>query len=268
MSSERAAPRSGQAPEPDLRRGEAVVALTDAFLGIESAAFAVQLARDPRTRGSALGVPFLVFFGATAVASLSGAALHGLTTSPSDPTRRVLWRLSLSSIGLAALSSWVLAVRLVASGGRRRDVERAAAVAHIPYFVVVAGSDQPYRIAVLWYVPAALALGGALATRLGTVDERRPAATALVGLAVTFAAAAVQTRRIGLGPRFDHNALYHTLQGVGVWLFHGAARGFLGRRPAASDAVRHAARQSAPRTRIHRARTTWKTIGMQPPSQR
>jgi hypothetical protein len=238
MTSKPAVARSDSVPTSAGHGGEAVVALTDALLAIESAAFAIELARDPRTRGSALGPPFLAFFGATAVASLSGSALHARTTDRSDPLRRILWRLSLSSIGVAALSSWVLAVRLAASPGRRRDLERAAAVAHVPYFVVVTCTDAPYRIAVIWYVPAALALGGALASRLGSGHDRRPAATALAGLAVTFAAAGVQTRGVGFGPRFDHNALYHTLQGVAVWLFRDAGQGFLRRPPGGSDAIR------------------------------
>ena len=39
----------------------------------------------------------------------------------------------------------------------------------------------------------------------------------------TFAAAGVQVGRIGLTRRFDHNALYHTLQAIGVAVFYRAA---------------------------------------------
>ena len=254
MSTEGVAPRSFGFPASAPEAGERAVALTDAILAIESAAFAIRLARDRRTADSPLRSPFLAFFGATAVASVAGAVLHGLTTDRSDPGRRALWRLSLSSIGVAALSSWSLAARLAGPPGLRRRLDRTAAVVHIPYFVLVAGSDQAYRTAVVWYLPAAVALGGALASRLGDADDRGPAAVALTGLGVTFAAAAVQTRRIGLGPRFDHNALYHTLQAVGVGLFDLAARGFVRGRPTRSELQRP--RASAPGRRHDPARSS------------
>ena len=219
-------------PATAIALAERAVAITDAFLALECAAFAIAIARDHRGRRSPLRMPFVGFFGATAVASGAGAILHGLTSDRSDPRRRLLWRGSLGAIGVAAFASWLLALRLVIRGPIRGRLERLVAAAHAPYFGLVVATDQPYRTAVAWYVPGAATLGLALATRLRDPDDRPPVAAALAGLGVTFAAAVVQTRRIGVGARFDHNALYHSLQAGGVALFHLAARGFLGRRSA------------------------------------
>ena len=45
------------------------------------------------------------------------------------------------------------------------------------------------------------------------------------GLGLTFVAAAVQQGRVGLHPRyFNHNALYHLIQGAGLFLVFRGAR--------------------------------------------
>ena len=200
------------------------MAATDALVALESAWFGIRLARDRRA-GGPLRTPFVAFFGATAVASGTGAILHGLTNDAADPRRRALWRTSLASIGVAAVSSWIVAARLAKPADQ--GLEGVAALAHAPYFILVATSDRPFKVAVGCYLPAAVALGAALVSRLAHADDRGSAALGLAGIGVTFAAAGVQVRRIGLGRAFDHNALYHTLQAVGIALFDRSATGFL-----------------------------------------
>ena len=179
-------------------------------------------------------MPFLVFFGATAVASGTGAVLHGLTDDASDPRRRALWRTSLASIGVAAVSSWTVAARLARPDGHEVP-ERLALLGHAPYFILVATGDRPFTLAIACYVPAAIALGVAFGGRLDDDEDRAAAALGLAGLAVTFGAAGVQVGRFGLSRAFDHNALYHTLQAIGIALFYGSATQFLVRRRVAES---------------------------------
>ena len=218
---------------------EPAVALTDALVALESTTFAARLAWNCRARGPLRG-PFIVFFGATGVASAAGAVLHGLTEDPDDPRRGALWRISLTSIGVAALSSWFVAARLVARDPGR--AERLALAGHAPYLLFVASGERPYWVAIAGYVPAAIVFAGALATRLDDPEDRVPAAVGLAGLAVTFAAAGVQVRRIGFGKAFDHNALYHTLQAAGIGLFYRSAVGFLVRPDGDATSVSRLAR--------------------------
>ena len=168
---------------------EPAVAATDALVALESAWFALRLARNRLARGR-LRTPFLVFFAATAVASATGALLHGLTDDSSDPRRRALWRTSLASIGVAAVSSWTVAARLARPEGHAVP-ERLALLANAPYFVLVATGDRPFTLAIACYVPAAVGLGVAFGSRLDESDDRLAAALGLAGLAVTFGAAAV-----------------------------------------------------------------------------
>jgi Family of unknown function (DUF6962) len=208
---------------------ERSVALTDLALGLEAAVFAALLARGRDRSGRGLRRPLVVSMAATAVAALTGAALHGLTVDRTDARRRTLWRISLSSIGVAALSSWTLGARLRLAPSTARTLERVVTILHVPYFVAVATGERPYRLAVSTYLPGAIFLTAALATGLVRGPARVAAGLGLSGMGVTFLAAAVQVRRIGVGRRFDHNARYHTLQAGGIALLYAAGRRLAGR---------------------------------------
>lgn len=223
-----ASAESRAAAAQEALAAERAVAWTDFALGIEAGVFAVLIARHQEAGHTTIKGPVVTFFAATAAASLAGAALHGLTRDQEDPRRRALWRFALGSIGLASVSSWFLGARLALAGEASRSVPRVATIAHVPYFAVVLSGDRPFGTAIASYVPGALFLGGSLASRLRDRRDRRSAATALVALLITFAAAGVQVRRIGLSRRFDHNALYHALQAIGIAVFYRAATDMLG----------------------------------------
>ena len=221
---------------------EPAVALTDLAIGLEAGAFAVALARAGtgdagRTeRGAAARRWFVVFFGATSLAALAGAALHGLLDDRESPAWRRLWRISLGSIGVGGLSAWCLAAVLAMPRSAGRTVRRLAGAAHAAYLVGLARTNPPYAVAIAAYLPGALTLGAALVSQLRDRTVRAAAAIALAGLGLTFGAAAVQVRRIALHPRlFDHNATYHTIQAIAVACFYAAARRFMdaGRRRSA-----------------------------------
>ncbi|HEX6867176.1 MAG TPA: hypothetical protein VF119_00150 [Candidatus Limnocylindrales bacterium] len=209
--------------------GERVVALTDLALGIEATVLAAGLALGGRGRPSRLRGPLVVSFAATAVASLAGAALHGLFADRTDPRRSALWRTSLASIGMAALASWWLGARLALQARTAAVVSAIATVAHLPYLASVLTGDRRFFVAILAYLPGVAFLSGALLAHRRDPAGRMDADAALAAIGVTLAAAVVQVRHVGFGPRFDHNALYHSLQAVGTGLFFVAARGLLAR---------------------------------------
>ena len=213
---------AASADRPDAT--EAMVALTDLAIGVECVALAALVLTERLPARSGLRGPLLAFLGATASASLTGAALHGLTTDRADLRRRALWRWSLASIGIGGLSSWWLGARIGLRPASARVVEVVATLAHVPYVAHVVSGDRPFRVAIASYVPGALFLGAALASRLGERSSRGPAAIGLAGLGVTFAAAGVQQARVGLGRSFDHNALFHTLQAIGIAFLFAAGR--------------------------------------------
>ena len=115
-----------------LRVHEPAVALTDLAIGVEAASFALLLGRASRDDGRRAPEAvtarrwFVVFFGATSVAALAGAALHGLFPDREDPARRGLWRLSLGSIGVAGLSAWCLGAVLALPRASAARVRRTS----------------------------------------------------------------------------------------------------------------------------------------------
>lgn len=63
-------------------------------------------------------------------------------------------------------------------------------------------------------------------------ERERHVLVAVLGLPLTFVAAAVQQAGVALHPTyFDHNALYHLVQAVALWLF------FLGFRSVTARSV-------------------------------
>ncbi len=217
-----------------IRLYEPAVALTDLAIGAEAGAFAIALLRAGskdglRTRRTvACRRWFVVFFAATSVAAIAGAALHGLLPDDDTPARRRLWRVSLGSIGVAGLSAWCLGAVIALPRGAALRVRRLAGAAHAVYLVGLARTNPPYAVAIATYLPGALALGAGLVSRLRDSTTRTAAAIALAGLGLTFGAAAVQLGRIAVHPRlFDHNATYHTVQAMAVACFYAAARRFI-----------------------------------------
>src|SRR6266852_2139136 len=206
--------RSRGMTEPD-------VALTDYALAIECALFASLVRRREHAR----------FFGAAAVASLAGGTVHGFFLDPRTLGNAVLWRVTLIAIGVTAASAWAIGARVLFPAPTARRITIAAAAAFAAYCVLMLLITQDFRAAVVFYLPAAVFLLVVLSVAHARARERG-ILVAVAGLGLMFIAAAVQQARIALHPTyFDHNALYHLIQAVALWLL------FLGLRRLDADAT-------------------------------
>src|SRR5436309_2203340 len=125
-----------------------------------------------------------------------------------------------------------MAVRYVAS--MALHPERRWFGGTIPIFfhcVLALFITQDFRAAVVFYLPATVFLLVVLSVAYARARERR-ILVAIAGLGLMFIAAGVQQARIALHPTyFNHNALYHLIQAVALWLF------FLGLRRPHADAT-------------------------------
>lgn len=206
------------------------VTLTDFALAVECAWFAIWLQRN-RIGGEPFGLAFIVFFCAVGVAALLGGISHGFLTDPQYWLSWIVWRGTLVTIGVAAFASWTIGARLCLSEKATKWVTNLAAAVFALYAAFVLFINQSFLVAIAHYLPAAafLLLAFVLAHR------RKPSAFLLAGIAgvwLTFVAAGVQQGGIGLHPSyFNHNALYHLIQAVGLFLIFLAARGLI-RTPA------------------------------------
>ena len=202
---------------------EPAVALTDFALAIECAVFVLLL-----SRGDAADRPlrfwFVVFFASAGFASLLGGSVHGFFPDETSNGRRILWQATLLAILVTALAAWNIGAGLLLTE-RNASTGRLLAILQLVIFSFVVMLVRPeFFIAITAYLPATLFL--LLGFVAGYRSRRLPALRwGIAGLGLTFLAAAVQRLNIAIHPHyFDHNALYHVIQGAGLWMIFLGAR--------------------------------------------
>ncbi|HKR08918.1 MAG TPA: hypothetical protein VJS39_07010, partial [Gemmatimonadaceae bacterium] len=81
-----------------------------------------------------------------------------------------------------------------------------------------------FAIAIVGYLPSTLFLLFALVSAYARRKERS-IAWGIAGLSLTLVAAGVQRLHVTIHPVYlDHNAFYHVIQGIGLWMIYKAAR--------------------------------------------
>lgn len=180
------------------------VAFTDLGLAVLGGYFAVRLGL------SAGGV----LMGALASAALWGGVYHGFF--PAGTTTRaglVLWLAVVVSIVLASATLVDLSLRTLVprvAGTVRNTVLGGYAAAFIATALLV---DHSFRTVVLFYGPA-LGLFLLVSAARAAVTRNAGWMFMAAGLASSVVAALVQQMKVMLHPvYFDHNALYHVVQG-------------------------------------------------------
>ena len=198
------------------------VALTDYGLAIECAVFVYFLARR-RTRSS-LATWFIVFFASVAVAAAAGGTVHGFFPEDNSAGKAALWLVTMLSIGITALAGAHLAVLVAFGKTAALWISRVATVIFFVYVAVVVLVNSSFVVAIVDYLPAVFLLAYAfmLAYRR---EKAPPLLVGFLGLCITLLAAFGQQRGWVLHPRyFNHNATYHLLQGIGLFMIFIAAR--------------------------------------------
>jgi hypothetical protein len=204
--------------------GEPDVTLTDYALGVECAALA-WLVQGRGAPDGPLPGRFALFFAAGAAAALAGGTFHGFFPDPAAPGARALWAVSLLAVGVVAVAAWAIAARLLLPPGAARVAEGAAAAGYLAYTAVVLLGSQDYRVAVVNYLPAAVALLVAFGVAWWR-SRARSLLAGVLGLLVTFAAAVLQQAGVGLHPVYaSPNAVSHVIPGGALLLICQAGRG-------------------------------------------
>ena len=193
------------------------VTLTDYVIALECLLICYLL-RRPGGGWSGLRSWAVVFFAATAVAALLGGTVHGFFVEETLTGYKILWPATLLAIGVSTLAAWNIGGHVLFGPTGRRRLSLAALLAFGLYCGVVLFLSEAFLVAVANYLPASLFLLVAL-TLSYRRQAARPLALGLVGLLLTFLAGGVQQLGIGLHPLyFNHNALYHVIQAVALWL--------------------------------------------------
>ncbi len=207
----------------DLELTRPAVSLTDFALAIECIVFTVLLARA-QASDAVLRRWFVVFFASVAAASFLGGTMHGFFEYSTSPFRTVLWTATLLAILVTSFATWSIAAMLQLNEPASLWVRRFALAQILVLTVVVLFVSTQFVVAIVAYLPATVFL--LIGFWRAYTYTREPALkTGIVGLALTFVGAAVQQLKLAPHPEyFDHNALYHVIQFVALWMIYRAAR--------------------------------------------
>lgn len=207
------------------------VTLTDYGLALLCAVLAWIIARRG-SRKSPLRMPFTVFFAAIGATSLLGGTVHGFFLDETSAGHALLWPATMLGVGITALSAWILGARLQFSPKIARRIAVGATAAFVLYAWAVLFVTADFSVGVASYLPAVLFLFVIYGLRFA----RRSEGAVLIGfcgLFLTFLAAAVQQGKIALHPLyFNHNALYHLLQAIALFMIFLSARHLCARESA------------------------------------
>jgi hypothetical protein len=202
--------------EPDVTLTDYAIALLCAVL--------CTLAR--RWQPDAKGVRqwWMVLFGSIGVGALLGGTVHGFFNDPASTGQRILWPATLLALGVTSVAMWIIGARVQLREPVSTWVRRAAVAQFVVYAVIVLFVDSRFLVAIATYLPATVfLLAIMIAVRLRT--RAAHVAYGIVGLLLTFVAAAVQQLRVAIHPvYFNHNALYHVIQGAALILIFIGAR--------------------------------------------
>ena len=199
------------------------VSLTDYGLAVECACFIYLIARL-RTRAKSLRQVFVVAFLLIAVAALAGGTIHGFFLDERTIGYRILWPFTVIVMGITGLSGVHAGTALQFSNKTRVNINRIALAAFVLYVLVVLFVRRDFLIAIVGYFPALMFMGGGF---LFAYRRRRrpPFLVGCLGICLMLFAAAAQQAKLGIHPRyFDHNALYHLLQAIALFMVFLAAR--------------------------------------------
>lgn len=191
------------------------VTLTDYALACEGLTFAYLL---KPARSQPLVFASIVFFLSIALASAFGGTVHGFFDDPATAVNRVLWNLTMVAIGVTAFAGTRIGALLHFREQTVAVISWAAAVVFIAYCMVILFVSSRFLVAIMNYLPVVLFLGWAF-----LMAYRRTRRSALLvgcaGICVMLVAAGLQQAKLGIHPHyFDHNAVYHVLQGIGLFM--------------------------------------------------
>ena len=199
---------------------EPAVTLTDYALTVEAWLFAWLLLRRS---GDGLRRWFVIFFVAVGTASLTGGTVHGFFPDATSLGSVVLWRATMMAVGSAALAAWIIALEIQFSLRVVRAALPVLGLAFLAYCFVVFFVSEDFLIAILSYLPGALFLLVVLAVAYRRFREFE-LLIGVFGLLLTFVAAGIQQGEVVIHPvYFDHNALYHVVQAVGLYFLYRSA---------------------------------------------
>ena len=155
-----------------------------------------------------------------AAAAWMGGTHHGFGPALGEWMSEALWRATLLLISLTSVAMSLTLVRELAPASQRRRWNCLVWV-KFAAFATIAFAHPLFVVAVADYGLSMLALG--VAALLAARPWRGPM---LIAVILSALAAIVQQMQWGFGAHFNHNDVYHVIQGTAVFLFYRAGEKF------------------------------------------
>ena len=152
-------------------------------------------------------------YAASAVSGVFGGTVHGFSHALRPPLLAGLWMVTLQSLVVAGFA--VVCAVIAVSRAHRARARWMAGLAFGACGLWVAA--HPVFLSALVPYSAALLVVTVFALRHPLSASSR---LLLSGIAVSVVAAAIQRSRLSLHPHFNHNDLFHVVQGLAVWLLY------------------------------------------------
>lgn len=198
------------------------VALTDYLITLISMVFIWDIYRIDFTENRSHRI-WLIFFFSIALSSVLGGTVHGFCGNETTLCYQLLWTSTLLSIGLTAVSCWMLGGYLLFSQRNMSSWAICVISLYMVYSFIIIFYHQEFYIAILNYLPAITLL---LIANLISYCKTKSADCLWImsGIVISFLAAYVQQAHIAFHPGYiNHNASYHLIQIVGLaFIFKGA----------------------------------------------
>lgn len=194
--------------------------LTDYVLAALGLWFGWRLVTGGREAGESSRLLWGGSFLLMAVAAAAGGTAHGFAEALGGVEGSWLWTLTTFSVGLASAAMLSAAV-LARLSGAPRIALLAVVVAKLAAYLAWMSVHDEFRFVIYDYAPSMLAVVLLLAWP-GAAGPGPVAGAGWVaaGVAVSFAAAAVQASGLSLHRHFNHNDLYHVIQMGGLYLLY------------------------------------------------
>lgn len=189
--------------------------LTDYVLGGLSAVLGVLLLGEWRGRRERPVLWWMLAFFAISVATFAGGTYHGFTGSLSPATLKGLWRITTFSVGIGSFCLLTSVFYVLFAGKLRKTLIALALVKLLVYLAWMTSHDD------FSYVIADYGTSMMIILLLAIANWKKMSFRWIAaGIAVSFFAAGVQQARLGFGPSFDHDAVYHIIQMGGMVLLY------------------------------------------------
>jgi len=200
---------------------EPAVTLTDYGLTLLCAFFSFKIVKREFSIGR-LRIYFLTFFLSLSLDAFTGGTVHAFFLDESTLGHRFLWPFTLILIGITGWSCWLIGGSFWLSMKTNNFLLKGTLGLLAIYMFGVLFFTQKFWIAICFYLPASIFL------LLSTVIAHKRYNKLhflwmMAGIIVTFVAAGIQQAKLGIHEiHFNHNAVYHIIQAIGLtFIFKG-----------------------------------------------